>query len=192
MTAFTTKRGPLTADEVWTVEHPPVYTQGLNCALQPSGHSRIPVVKTDRGGQITYHGPGQLVVYVLIDLRRRGLGVKDVVRGLEQGVIDLLAGCDIEGHRIHGAPGVYVHDEKVAALGLRVRRGATYHGLSVNVDMDLTPFTRIDPCGYAGLAVTQLRALGIQRPMPVIRSDLIGRLCTWIEGREPRAAAGRG
>ncbi|MDH3639242.1 MAG: lipoyl(octanoyl) transferase LipB [Gammaproteobacteria bacterium] len=192
MTTFTAERGPVTPDEMWTVEHPPVYTQGLNCALEPSARSEIPVVKTDRGGQITYHGPGQLVVYVLLDLRRRRLGVKNVVHGLEQAVIDLLAGFDIEAERIDGAPGVYVRDEKVAALGLRVRRGATYHGLSLNVDMDLTPFTRIDPCGYAGLKVTQLRALGVQRPMSTIRNDLVARLRMQIEGPAPSAAARQG
>ncbi len=192
MTAFTAARGPTTADEIWTVEHPPVFTQGLNCTLRPSGAAEIPVVKTDRGGQITYHGPGQLVLYLLVDLRRRGLGVKEVVRGLEQAVIDLLAAHAIEADRIEGAPGVYVRGEKVAALGLRVRRGATYHGLSVNVDMDLTPFTWIDPCGQAGLTVTQLRALGIGQSVHAVRADLVGRLRTWIEGPAPRAAAGGG
>lgn len=163
MKAFTAEREAAATDEVWVVEHPPVFTQGLNGKeeniLNPGD---IPVVQVDRGGQVTYHGPGQLVLYVLIDLGRRRLGVKDLVRHLEDAVIDSLAEYRILAGRREGAPGVYVDDAKIAALGLRVKRGYSYHGLSFNIDMDLTPFARIHPCGLKGIAVTQLRDLGVQ------------------------------
>jgi len=161
MRAFTDARGPDTADELWLLEHPPVYTLGWNARaehLLDAGD--IPVVRCDRGGQVTYHGPGQLVLYALIDLRRRRLGVREFVHRLEAAVIDLLQGYGIEGSRRAGAPGVYVDGAKIAALGLRVRRGAAYHGISLNVTTDLAPFGRIDPCGYAGLKVTRLCDLG--------------------------------
>ncbi|MDD3650770.1 MAG: lipoyl(octanoyl) transferase LipB [Immundisolibacter sp.] len=160
MQEFTDRRDADTADELWLVEHPPVFTLGL--AGEPRhvlDAGDIPVVRCDRGGQVTYHGPGQVVLYALLDLNRMGLGVKALVTTLEQAVIDLLAGLDIAAERRPGAPGVYVAGAKIAALGLRVRRGCCYHGLSVNVAMDLAPFGRINPCGYAGLAVTQLRDL---------------------------------
>lgn len=160
MQAFTDQRDADTPDEVWLVEHPPVFTLGL--AGKPEhvlDAGDIPVVRCDRGGQVTYHGPGQVVLYALLDLARAGLGVKAFVTLLEQAVIDLLAGLDITAQRRPGAPGVYVAGAKIAALGLRVRRGCCYHGLSFNVAMDLAPFTRINPCGYAGMAVTQLRDL---------------------------------
>lgn len=161
MQAFTGSRGADTGDEVWLLEHPPVYTLGRAAlpdhVLAPGV---IPVVRTDRGGQVTYHGPGQLVAYTLIDLRRRHLGIKDFVYLLEGCLIDLLAGYGIPAGRRAGAPGVYVAEAKIAALGLRVRRGCVYHGVSLNVDMDLEPFARINPCGYPGLRVTQLAALG--------------------------------
>lgn len=169
MKAFTAQRGPDTPDAVWTLQHPSIYTQGLNCKIVPFVDTDIPILKTDRGGQITYHGPGQLVIYALIDLRRRNRGVKWLVQLLEQSVIDLLAGYDISAGRRAGAPGVYVRDEKVAALGLRVRRGASYHGLSLNIDMDLTPFSHIHPCGYEGLKVTQLKNLGVSQTVSAIR-----------------------
>lgn len=160
MREFTESRADDTADEVWVLEHPAVYTLGLNGrAAHVPEPGAIPVVHCDRGGQITYHGPGQLVLYTLVDLRRRRLGIRQFVDRLEQAVVDLLAGYGIHGERRAGAPGVYVDGAKIAALGLRVRRGATYHGLSLNVDMDLAPFRRIDPCGFAGLRVTQLRDL---------------------------------
>ncbi len=163
MKAFTAEREAAATDEVWVVEHPPVFTQGLNGKeeniLNPGD---IPVVQVDRGGQVTYHGPGQLVLYVLIDLGRRRLGVKDLVRHLEDAVIDSLAEYRILAGRREGAPGVYVDDAKIAALGLRVKRGYSYHGLSFNIDMDLTPFARIHPCGLKGITVTQLRDLGVQ------------------------------
>lgn len=160
MRAFTEQRTADTADEIWLLEHPPVFTLGLNGKpehlLAPGD---IPLVKTDRGGQVTYHGPGQLIAYLLLDLKRRGLGVKEMVSRMEQAVIDLLAAEGIEGQRRVGAPGIYVEGKKIAALGLRVRRGCSYHGLSLNVDMDLAPFSRINPCGFEGLQTTQLREL---------------------------------
>jgi len=172
MRAFTDLRGPATDDELWWLQHYPVYTQGLNCTMRPRVESEIPVVSTDRGGQITYHGPGQLIVYVLYDLNRRARGIKWMVDVLEQTVIDWCAQHGIAAARRAGAPGVYVDGAKLAALGLRVRRGSTYHGLSLNVDMDLAPFTRIDPCGFAGLAVTQLRDLGVNRSVDEVGREL--------------------
>jgi lipoyl(octanoyl) transferase len=156
MRAFTAARAGETPDELWLLEHPPVYTLGQGAAY-PGVSNGIPLVKSDRGGDITYHGPGQVVLYALVDLGRRGIRVKQFVGLLEQAVIDLLGG---RGERRPGAPGVYVEGAKVAALGIRVRQGRAYHGLSLNVDMDLAPFRAIDPCGYPGLAVTQLKDLG--------------------------------
>lgn len=162
MRAFTAGRGAGSADEIWLLEHPGVFTLGQ--AGDP-GHlldpGPIPVVRTDRGGEVTYHGPGQLVAYVLVDLVRRRLGVRGLVERLEQAVIDLVAEGGVVGQRQPGAPGVYVDGRKLAALGLRVRRGCTYHGLALNVDLDLSPFGRINPCGYPGLAVTRLRDHGL-------------------------------
>ncbi|MEJ2060383.1 MAG: lipoyl(octanoyl) transferase LipB [Gammaproteobacteria bacterium] len=163
MRDFTERRTPETADALWVVEHPPVFTLGLNGrpehVLAPGD---IPVVQVDRGGQVTYHGPGQVVVYVLLDLKRRGLGVRALVTLLEQSVIELLAEQGVDAAARADAPGVYVDGAKIAALGLRIRRGCSYHGLSFNVDMDLEPFSRINPCGYEGLPVTQLRDLGVR------------------------------
>lgn len=162
MQDFTEQRTAATADELWFLEHPPVFTLGRNGKeehlLDPG---TIPVIRVDRGGQVTYHGPGQLVVYTLLDLRRRQLGVQSLVNRLEQAVIDLLAAQAVPAHRRAGAPGVYVEGRKIAALGLRVRRGCSFHGLSLNVDMDLAPFARINPCGYRDLEVTQLADLGV-------------------------------
>lgn len=161
MQAFTDNRDTDTPDELWLVEHPPVFTQGMNGKpehlLDPGD---IPVVPVDRGGQVTYHGPGQVVAYPLLDLRRRGLGVRELVQRLEFGVIDLLAGYGIEAIGRRDAPGVYVDGRKIASLGLRVRHGCSYHGLSLNVAMDLAPFERINPCGYPGLEVTRTADLG--------------------------------
>ncbi|HUQ76397.1 MAG TPA: lipoyl(octanoyl) transferase LipB [Burkholderiales bacterium] len=157
MRRFTLERNEGTADQLWLLEHPPVYTLGQGAAPVVVANG-IPVVAADRGGEITYHGPGQVVLYTLVDLARRGLKVKPFVRLLEQTVIDLI-GPDAE--RREGAPGVYVDGAKVAALGIRVARGRAYHGLALNVDMDLSPFSAIDPCGYPGLKVTQTRDLGI-------------------------------
>jgi lipoyl(octanoyl) transferase len=159
MQSFTAARTADTPDELWLCEHPPVFTQGL--AGKPEHLLRdvgIPVVKIDRGGQITYHGPGQIVCYLLLDLKRRGLTVKGLVNRMEQAVIDLLAGHGVTAERLAGAPGVYVNGAKIAALGLKVKNGCSYHGLSLNVAMDLSPFAAINPCGYAGMAVTQLSA----------------------------------
>lgn len=163
MKRFTDGRDAETADEIWLLEHAPVYTLGLaagNEHILDAG--KIPVVKTDRGGQVTYHGPGQLVVYVLIDLRRRGVSIKSLVHHLEQAGIDLLSEFGIAGRRRGGAPGVYVSESKIAAVGLRVRRGCSYHGLALNVDGDLHPFNGINPCGYPGLRVTRLANLGVE------------------------------
>ncbi|WP_174874095.1 lipoyl(octanoyl) transferase LipB [Vogesella oryzae] len=161
MQAFTDQRTVDTPDELWCLEHPPVYTLGLagkpEHLIMPSS---IEVVKCDRGGQVTYHGPGQLVVYLMIDFKRMGIGVRELVRRIEQSVIDLLAELGIEAYGDVNAPGVYVAGEKIASLGLRIKNGAVYHGLSLNVDMDLTPFSWINPCGYAGLKVTQLKNHG--------------------------------
>lgn len=182
MQAFTAARTADTADELWLVEHPPVYTQGLAGKPEhlPRVDNGIPVVKTDRGGQITYHGPGQVVIYTLIDLRRRGLGVRPLVRKLERAVIELLAHHGVSAEGREDAPGVYVGGAKIAALGLRVRNGCCYHGLSLNVDMDLTPFEAINPCGYPGLTVTQTRALGIPDQPGAIAEQLLVRLATGI------------
>jgi lipoyl(octanoyl) transferase len=163
MQAFTDARTPDTADEAWLVEHAPVFTQGLNGRAEHLlATGEIPVVPVDRGGQVTYHGPGQAVTYLLIDLRRRGLGVRHLVSAMEQSVVALLAEHGIAAEARQDAPGVYVNGAKVASLGLRVRRGCSYHGLALNVDMDLAPFARINPCGYAGMPVTDLRRLGLQ------------------------------
>ena len=162
MQAFTAARTADTPDELWLMEHPPVYTLGQ--AGKPEHLLRatdIPVVGIDRGGQITYHGPGQLVVYTLVDLRRRGYGIRELVSRMEQAVIEVLAVQGITAERMAGAPGVYVDGAKIAALGLRVKQGCTYHGLAFNVDMDLTPFAAINPCGYPGMTVTQCRDLGL-------------------------------
>src|SRR5688572_867657 len=160
MQAFTEQRGPETRDEIWLLEHPPVFTLGMNAArehvLVPGD---IPVVQIDRGGQVTYHGPGQLVVYPLIDLRRARMGVRDLVTGLERAVIDYVATLGVRAEARPRAPGVYVDGRKLASIGIRVRRGASYHGLALNVNMDLAPFSRINPCGYAGLEMTQVAAL---------------------------------
>ncbi len=157
MQRFTDTRTSDTRDEIWLLEHPPVFTLGLNGKPEHIlSTGDIPVVKCDRGGQVTYHGPGQLIIYLLLDLRRRDLGVKTLVRKIEQAIIDLLQDNGIHGQRRDGAPGIYVDDAKIAALGLRIRRGCCYHGLSLNVNMDLEPFSRINPCGYAGLKTTRL------------------------------------
>ena len=161
MQRFTDERGPLTPDELWLLEHPPVYTLGMNA---DPGHvldaGTIPVVRIDRGGQVTYHGPGQLVAYPLVDVRRAGLGVRDLITAMERAVIRHAAGFGIEAQSRAGAPGVYAGGAKLASVGIRIRRGASYHGLALNVNMDLGPFARINPCGYAGLAMTQLASLG--------------------------------
>ena len=180
-------RAPETPDEIWLLEHAPVFTLGLagkrEHVLAPGD---IPVIKIDRGGQVTYHGPGQLVVYLLLDLKRLGFGVKELVKRIEQSVIDLLAEYGIESFRKGGMPGVYVKipspDAKISAIGLRVANHATYHGLSLNIDMDLEPFTRINPCGYEGLAVTQMHDLGVTDTMPQIGEKLLTQLSSKLYG----------
>jgi len=179
MQAANRARDAATPDEFWLLNHPPVFTLGLagkpEHLLNPGD---IPVVKTDRGGQVTYHGPGQLVIYLLLDVKRSTYGVKELVRRIEQSLIDLLAEYAIAGVRRAGMPGVYVEPglAKIAAIGLRVARHATYHGLSLNIDMDLEPFSRINPCGYEGLAVTQMRDHGVTDRMEVIGEKLVAKL----------------
>ncbi|WP_312225998.1 lipoyl(octanoyl) transferase LipB [Stutzerimonas nitrititolerans] len=173
MQHFTNNRGPQTADEVWLLQHLPVFTQGqagkAEHLLLPGD---IPVVQADRGGQVTYHGPGQLVGYLLLDVRRLGFGVRELVNRIEHSLIDLLAGYGVEAAAKPDAPGVYVDGAKIASLGLRIRNGRSFHGLALNVDMDLEPFQRINPCGYAGLKMTQLRDL----VGPVDFAEVMGRL----------------
>jgi lipoyl(octanoyl) transferase len=179
MQAFTDERNSNTPDEIWFLEHPPVFTLGMSGKrehlLTPGD---IPIVQIDRGGQVTYHGPGQLVVYPLIDLRRAGFGIRDFVTALERAVIDYAGefGVLAEGRR--NAPGVYVQGRKLASVGIRVRRGAAYHGLALNVNLDLEPFRRINPCGYAGLEMTQLCALGGPLSVQAAASGLQPHLVT--------------
>lgn len=185
MQQLTAARDPDSADEIWLLEHPPVYTLGLGGR---AGHvldaGAIPVVRCDRGGQVTYHGPGQAVVYVLIDLRRLGLGVRELVRLLEDAVIAALDGAGVGAARRAGAPGVYVAGAKIASLGLRVRGGCSYHGLALNVDLDLQPFAGIDPCGYPGLAVTRLRDLGVSGSAADWGRQVAGQLLERFAGRQ--------
>ncbi|MDO1527690.1 lipoyl(octanoyl) transferase LipB [Fulvimonas sp. R45] len=178
MSAFTDQRTADTADELWLLEHDPVFTLGqagkMEHVLAPGG---IPVIPVDRGGQVTYHGPGQIVGYPLIDLRRAGVGVRELVNRIEQALIDTLAHWDIRAGRVEGAPGVYVDGAKVAALGLRVRRGCSFHGLAFNVAMDLEPFHRINPCGYKGLEVTQVLDLGGPSRLADVEDALVEEFC---------------
>ncbi len=177
MRKFSASRDSNTPDEIWLLQHPPVFTQGRHGRaehlLEPGD---IPVVQVDRGGQATYHGPGQLIAYLLLDLKRRKLGVKQLVSIIEQSVIALLAGYGIHAEARPDAPGVYVGGAKVAALGLRVAQGCSYHGLSLNLDMDLSPFSRINPCGYTDLAVTSLQQLGVEVEMWELGERLIKQL----------------
>ncbi|WP_308418891.1 lipoyl(octanoyl) transferase LipB [Iodobacter violaceini] len=186
MQAFTESRDADTADEIWLVEHPPVYTQGQ--AGKPEhliAATSIPVVQIDRGGQVTYHGPGQVVAYVLLDLRRNGLGVRELVRKLEQSVIDILADFGVTAYGKVDAPGVYVNPElgeaKIASLGLRIRKGCSYHGLALNVNMDLTPFDWINPCGYAGMRVTQLSDFASDATSAAIAGKLAEKIAFQIK-----------
>ena len=191
MQSFTDARIDETPDEIWLTEHPPIYTLGLagrrEHVLRDNG---IPVLKVDRGGQVTYHGPGQLVAYLLIDIARRRLGVRQLVRAIEAGVIQLLDSYGVAATVRSGAPGVYVQqrdgEAKIAALGLKIRNGRSYHGLALNIDMDLAPFADIDPCGYRGLAVTRLSDLGIDAPRAEIESRLVAYLDGAIGGASGR------
>jgi lipoyl(octanoyl) transferase len=179
MRTFTDDRDDDTPSELWIVEHPPVFTQGQagrsQHLLTPG---EIPVVQTDRGGQVTYHGPGQLVIYLLISLREAGVGIRRMVEVIEQSIIDLLAAHGIAAEARPGAPGVYVDGRKIASLGLRVRRGCTYHGLALNVSNDLEPFKRINPCGYPGLEVTSTTQLGIEDDFDTLAAELVDRLAS--------------
>ena len=177
MQEFTAQRTADTPDELWLCEHPPVFTQGLAGKPEHLLHDiGVPVVKIDRGGQITYHGPGQIVCYLLLDLKRRGLTIKGLVNRMEQAVIDLLAEYDVTAERRAGAPGVYVGGAKITALGLKVKNGCCYHGLALNVAMNLAPFAAINPCGYAGLAVTQLTAFSPDADIETVGARLIDHL----------------
>lgn len=193
MMDFTASRTAETVDELWVCEHPPVFTLGqagkVSHLLADIG---IPLVKIDRGGQITYHGPGQVVIYLLLDLTRRDVAIRELVSGIEQAVIDLLAEHGVAARRLDGAPGVYIDQKdgsgvaKIAALGLRVRKNGCYHGLSLNVDMDLSPFAAINPCGYAGMAVTQTRDLGVELTPAQAAEALVRHLARQLEQLETR------
>lgn len=182
MQSFTEQRDAGTPDEIWFLEHPPVFTLGMNAApehlLAPGD---IPVVQIDRGGQVTYHGPGQLVVYPLLDVKRARLGVRQLVMALENGIIDLLAAWNITAVAKRDAPGVYVDGRKVASIGLRIRRGSSYHGLAFNVAMDLEPFQRINPCGYRGLEVIDLRSLGVDASVQQVADAFSPRLLAALQ-----------
>ena len=191
MQDFTNARDQDTADELWITEHAPVFTQGLNGRAEHLlAPGDIPVVQIDRGGQVTYHGPGQLVLYCLLDITRLGLGVKGLVALIETSVIDLLQGYHITAQGRPGAPGVYVGAAKIAALGLRIRKGCCYHGLSLNVDMDLEPFTRINPCGYQGLAVTQLLDFGVSDDIEAVGQNLANILTGHLSEKKSGSARG--
>jgi len=177
MQTFTAERDVTTPDEFWCLQHPPVFTMGLNGKKEHLLNiQNIPVINIDRGGQVTYHGPGQLVIYTLIDLKRLNIGVKDLVNAIENAIIQLLDQYGINAQGKENAPGVYVNGEKIAALGLRIKRNKSYHGLSLNIDMDLAPFLQINPCGYKGLAVTQIKALKPNLDISTIQTDLISHL----------------
>lgn len=175
MQDFNTRRSADTPDEVWLLQHPPIYTLGM--AGKPEHllqASDIPLLKIDRGGQITYHAPGQIIAYLLLDLKRHQLGVRELVRKMEQSVVNLLSNHGVSAHGDDAAPGVYLEDgAKIAALGLRVRRGCSYHGLSLNVDLDLTPFGWINPCGYQGMAVSRTADLGVNTPLDQLQEELL-------------------
>ena len=184
MQRFTDERNAETADEIWLLEHPPVFTLGMAAdRAHVLAAGDIPVVQTDRGGQVTYHGPGQLVVYPLVDIRRSGVSVRALVQHLEQSVIELLRPHGIAAQGRRDAPGVYVQGRKLASVGMRIRRGASYHGLALNVDMDLEPFSRINPCGMAGLEVTQLATLGVSGGVQQIGERLAPLLATLLQDR---------
>lgn len=193
MQAFTDQRDAATDDELWLVEHPPVFTQGqAGKAEHVLAPGDIPVIQVDRGGQVTYHGPGQIVAYPLIDLKRLGVGVRDFVHRIEEAIIRVLARYGVEGERAAGAPGIYVEGDKIASLGLRVRRGCTFHGLAFNIDMDLEPFGRINPCGFAGLRVIRLCDLA-EVEFAVVEDHLVKELAEQFGhdetiDREDRAA----
>ncbi|WP_245962019.1 lipoyl(octanoyl) transferase LipB [[Pseudomonas] urumqiensis] len=191
MQRFTNERGPQTPDELWLLQHPPVFTQGqagkAEHVLFPGD---IPVVQVDRGGQVTYHGPGQLVAYLLLDVRRLGIGVRELVERMERAVIGVLAAHEILAAARRDAPGVYVEAAKIASLGLRIRNGRSFHGLALNVDMDLEPFARINPCGYAGLAMTQMRDLAGSVDVQQVQQELRERLALELGYAEQKTLTG--
>lgn len=177
MQKFTDQRTSTTPDQVWLVEHPPVFTVGLNGGMEHVlAPGDIPVIQIDRGGQVTYHGPGQLLIYPLLNLRRNKMGIRDLVTGLENTVIRTLAHNGIQGLARRDAPGVYVEGNKIASLGLRIRRGCSYHGLAFNVAMDLEPFQRINPCGFSDLEVTDLQSLGVTKTLEQVSQDVLPHL----------------
>lgn len=184
MQAFTDARDDATPDELWLVEHPPVFTLGRAARRE---HLRdpgaVPVVQVDRGGQVTYHGPGQVVLYALVDLQRRGFGVRRLVTALEGAIVDTLGRHGVTAQALAGAPGVYVGGAKIAALGLRIRRGCSFHGLALNVDVDLAPFERIDPCGFRGLAVTRTRDQGIAADAATLGEEMVTALAARLNHR---------
>ena len=186
MQRFTDERNADTPDEIWYAEHPPVFTLGMNASrdhlIAPGG---IPVVQVDRGGQVTYHGPGQLMIYPLIDLKRANLGVRDLVSALEKCVVSFVAEFDIAAIARKDAPGVYVDDRKIASVGLRVRRGASYHGMALNIDLDLEPFSRINPCGFSGLEVTDLKSIGVRASRESIQAGVQEYLLEYLK-TDPR------
>lgn len=182
MQQFTNTRSSSTPDEIWFTEHPPVFTLGLNAGREHLlAPGEIPVIQIDRGGQVTYHGPGQLMIYPLIDLKRARLGVRSLVTALEQTVVDLSADFDIEASSRSDAPGVYVRDKKIASVGLRVRRGASYHGMALNIEVDLEPFSRINPCGFSDLEVTDLNTLGVTEGRDEIRARVQDHLLRHLQ-----------
>ena len=182
MQAFNAARDASSADEIWLLQHPPVFTLGLNGKREHIlDAGNIPVIETDRGGQVTYHGPGQLIAYVLLDVRRNKLGIRQMVTALEQAVIEVLAADGVQASAKKQAPGVYVNEHKIASLGLRVKQGGTYHGLSLNVDMDLSPFQRINPCGYPGLQLLNMADLGLRYTVEQVAERLLQALCQQFE-----------
>jgi lipoyl(octanoyl) transferase len=189
MRRFTDERGEATRDEIWFVEHPSIFTLGMNGSREHViAPGDIPVLQIDRGGQVTYHGPGQLVVYPLIDIRRQKLGVRQLVVALERAVIDFAASLGITATCRRDAPGVYVNGAKLASVGLRIRRGASYHGIALNVSVDLEPFSRINPCGYEGLAVTRLADLCDLRDVPAAAAGLTPHLLRQLRFLPPQSA----
>ena len=183
MQQFTETLNADSPDQIWLLEHPPVFTQGrAGQAEHVLAPGDIPVIPVDRGGQVTYHGPGQLVAYILIDMRRRGFGIKHLVHSIERAMIDGLAGHGIEAHAREDAPGVYLHSgAKIGQIGMRVRQSCTFHGLSLNVDMDLEPFSRINPCGYAGMAVTDMAAEGVKVGWQAMGEGVVASLCRLLD-----------
>ena len=182
MVSFTENRNSQTEDELWTLEHRCIFTQGLSGKPEHLlKETKIEVIKSDRGGQITYHGPGQLIVYCMIDIKRLGIGVKQMVSIIEISIMDVLNDYSIKSHKVSGAPGVYVDGSKIAALGLKVKRGKTYHGLSLNVDMNLSPYNLINPCGYKDLKITQISNLTDNKPdLDKIKKQLTKNLAKYV------------